>query len=369
MYGVAAALSSLKPDSTVPSNSKLVEEWTYANKVCRHTLLSAFFNNLFDVFCSYKEAKDIWDSLILTYTAKDVVRQRFIIRNYYRWEMIEDKDIKTQINEYHKLLEDIKAENIILSNEFVSELLIEKLPPSWTDYKQQLKHRHKQMSLPELITNIIIEDTNRKESATARAKALTTKENMVEVRPAPKRYEHKPDHKRKNHFLKSRPNESKPTFKKKGNCFVCGKAGHHAPQCRRRERNDNPPRANIAEGDDIIVAVVSQANLMTNVSRWVVDSGATRHICANKRAFTSYTSVGDGEDHVYLGDSNTTPVLGKGKVLPKLTYGKTLVLSDVLHVPSIRVNFISVALLGNSSAYIVNSYDIWHARLGYVNSS
>jgi len=49
--------------------------------------------------------------------------------------MIEDKDIKIQINEYHKLLEDIKAENIVLPDEFVSELLIEKLPQSWTDYK------------------------------------------------------------------------------------------------------------------------------------------------------------------------------------------------------------------------------------------
>ncbi|XP_014523828.1 uncharacterized protein LOC106780099 [Vigna radiata var. radiata] len=258
MYGVADALSSPKPDSTIPSNSKLVEEWTYANKVCRHTLFSALSNDLFDVYCSYKEAKDTWDSLILKYTAEDVVRQRFVIGNYYRWEMIEDKDIKTQINEYHKLLEDIKAENVLLPDEFVSQLLIEKLPPSWTDYKQQLKHRHKQMSLSELITHIIVEDTNRKECATARAKALSAKANVVDNRPALKRYEHKPDHNKKNYFRKSRPNGSNPTFKKKGNCFVCGKSGHHAPQCRRRARNDNPPRANIVEGDDIVVAVVSQ---------------------------------------------------------------------------------------------------------------
>ena len=95
--------------------------------------------------------------MILKYTAEDVVRQRFVIGNYYRWEMIEDKDIKIQINEYHKLLVDIKAENILLPDEFVSELLIEKLPSSWTDYKQQLKHRHNQMTLQELITHIIIE--------------------------------------------------------------------------------------------------------------------------------------------------------------------------------------------------------------------
>ena len=92
--------------------------------------------------------------------------------------MIEDKDMKIQINEYHKFLEDIKPENKILPDEFVSELLIEKLSSSWIEYKQQLKHRHKKMSLQEVITHIIVEDTNRQECATARAKALLAKANI-----------------------------------------------------------------------------------------------------------------------------------------------------------------------------------------------
>jgi len=50
-----------------------------------------------------------------------------MIKNYYHWEMIEDKDIKIQINKYHNLLEDIKVDSRTLSDEFVSELLIEKL--------------------------------------------------------------------------------------------------------------------------------------------------------------------------------------------------------------------------------------------------
>jgi len=85
-------------------------------------------NDLFDVCASYKNAKDIWDSLILKYTAEYIIRQTFVIANYYCWEMIEGKDIKIQINEYHKLIEDIKTESITLPDEFVSELLIEKLP-------------------------------------------------------------------------------------------------------------------------------------------------------------------------------------------------------------------------------------------------
>jgi len=101
MYGVASAHTTSKPDSSFPA--KQIEDWIHTNKVCLHTLLNALSNNLFDVYCSYKEAKEIWDSLILKYTVEDVVRQRFLIKNYYCWEMIKDKDIKIQINEYHKL--------------------------------------------------------------------------------------------------------------------------------------------------------------------------------------------------------------------------------------------------------------------------
>lgn len=74
--------------------------------------------------------------------------------------MTDDKDIWVQINEYHKQLEDLKAKNVNLLDDFITKLLIEKLPKSWTDYNKQLKHMHKQMSFSNLITHIIIEDTN-----------------------------------------------------------------------------------------------------------------------------------------------------------------------------------------------------------------
>ena len=143
----------------------------------------------------------------------------------------------------------------------------------------------------------------------------------------------------------------------------------------------------------------------------MVDSGAMRHICATKDAFTSYLSVGESEKVVYLSDSHTGQVLGKGKVMLNLTSGKTLDLNDVLHVPNIRANLVLVALLGkvrikvsfeydrivmkknkvfvgkgfcnqglfvlsiyevmngtSSSAHLIDSYDVWHVRLGHVSS-
>ena len=88
--------------------------------------------------------------------------------------------------------------------------------------------------------------------------------------------------------------------------------------------------------------------MVTNAKNWVVDSSATRHICADIDVFTSYIPIGDAKKVVYLGDSHIAQVLGKGKVMLKLTLGKTLDLNEVLHVPNIRANLVFVDLLGKA---------------------
>jgi len=131
---------------------------------------------------------------------------------------------------------------------------------------------------------------------------MSSKANTVQDKPFHKRYVNKTDHNNKKKYkhnnshvapsnLIPRASTSNPSFKKKGACFVFGKPGHFVSQYRCRVmRNDNPPkpRANLVEGDGIIVVVISQVNVVTNVNKWVVDSGATRHICANKSMFTSW---------------------------------------------------------------------------------
>lgn len=43
--------------------------------------------------------------------------------------MTEEEDMKVHINECHKLIEDLNT----LQEEFIAGILIEKLPPSWSD--------------------------------------------------------------------------------------------------------------------------------------------------------------------------------------------------------------------------------------------
>ncbi|GMP21693.1 hypothetical protein CsSME_00000025 [Camellia sinensis var. sinensis] len=93
----------------------------------------------------------------------------------------------------------------------------------------------------------------------------------------------------------------------KGKCFVCGKDGHRAKDCHvhkdRGSSRKKPARANIAEDfylsdgvvDINLAAIISEANLMGNPKEWWVDIGATCHICANKKMFTTYKVMESGE--------------------------------------------------------------------------
>ncbi|KAL0381502.1 UNVERIFIED_CONTAM: Retrovirus-related Pol polyprotein from transposon TNT 1-94 [Sesamum angustifolium] len=122
------------------------------------------------------------------------------------------------------------------------------------------------------------------------------------------------------------------------------------------DQSKKNPQLNLAETEEIIAAVVVEANLVENKVDWILDTGASKHFCANKELFHEFHEASDGEC-VFMGNSATAGVMEKGKVLLKLTSGKILALLDVLYVPSLRRNLISASLLNKFvSALLVDEH-------------
>ena len=103
-------------------------------------------------------------------------------------------------------------------------------------------------------------------------------------------------------------------------------------------------------------AIVSEVKLVENTKEWWVDIGATRHICSYKKMFSSYEVINDGEQ-LFMGNSSTSKVEGKGKVILKMTSEKELTLNDVLHVPEIRKNLVYGSLLSKKGFRLVFELD------------
>ena len=110
-----------------------------------------------------------------------------------------------------------------------------------------------------------------------------------------------------------------------------------------QRQKSNKYRGRDGDADDLC-AMRSECNLVGNPKEWFLDSGATRHICSAKEAFATYTPAEYNED-LFMGNTTIARIAGTGKVMLKMIFDKVLTLNNVLHVPTIRKNLVSAALL------------------------
>lgn len=76
--------------------------------------------------------------------------------------MVDSRSIITQVEELQKLISELHAEECSINEHFQVGATIEKLPPSWNDFKIYLKHKHREMNMKDLILRLRVEEDHRK---------------------------------------------------------------------------------------------------------------------------------------------------------------------------------------------------------------
>ena len=142
-------------------------------------------------------------------------------------------------------------------------------------------------------------------------------------------------------------------------CSYCGKRGHSESKCWKKHPHLNPfskeistRRALVNIGDNFDE---DQICLMTQVVRkkpkktsneLIIDSGCTSHITYRRESFSTFREVRSQD--VEVGNNQKSAVLGRGTVELSLSVGgkqQRVVLKDVLYVPDLGFQLISVATL------------------------
>ena len=77
-------------------------------------------------------------------------------------------------------------------------------------------------------------------------------------------------------------------------------------------------------------------------SDWIVDSGASAHICNNENSFVSLNSLDESQD-VIIGDGRALKAIGLGVVRLSKGEVRTCNLHVVLFVPELAYNLLSVS--------------------------
>ena len=67
--------------------------------------------------------------------------------HFLKYKMVDSKTVVSQVQELQVILHETHAERMILSETFQVATIIEKLPPTWKDFKNYLKHKIKEMNI------------------------------------------------------------------------------------------------------------------------------------------------------------------------------------------------------------------------------
>ncbi|KAE8225489.1 hypothetical protein CF326_g7860, partial [Tilletia indica] len=90
-------------------------------------------------------------------------------------------------------------------------------------------------------------------------------------------------------------------------------------------------------------------SLLINSMRWILDSGASHHMCPDRAAFREYKKMELGDSRaVAVASGDSIKVVGMGTIelaFPVEGKTETLSLVNALHVPGLAVNLISVPVL------------------------
>ncbi|KAL2893900.1 Retrovirus-related Pol polyprotein from transposon RE1 [Bienertia sinuspersici] len=80
-------------------------------------------------------------------------------------------------------------------------------------------------------------------------------------------------------------------------------------------------------------------------TKWIIDSGATDHICCNLNMFDSYKVFDKSPNTITVANGKQVHVEHVGNVV----FGNEVMLENVLHVPGVKFNLISTHKLCKDS--------------------
>ncbi|KAK3014683.1 hypothetical protein RJ639_009812 [Escallonia herrerae] len=130
-----------------------VDAWKHSDFLCKN-ILNGLDNALYNVYSPMINANALWDSLERKYKTEDAGSKKFVVGKFLNFKMVDSKTVISQVQEFQLILHDIHAEGMVLGESFQMAALIEKLSPTWKDFKNYLKHKRKEMKLEDLIVRL-----------------------------------------------------------------------------------------------------------------------------------------------------------------------------------------------------------------------
>lgn len=269
-------------------------------------------------------AKDAWEALEKTFEDTGVVRRMDLLKYFTRLELSDCASMEDYVNKMTTAHQKLSKSGTKIPDEVAAELMLAGLPSEYRPMAMAIANSGVTLTTDLVRTNLLQETLD--DSANGDGAMALLAKRQKEPKPKPK---------------------SKSKDKTSIVCFECNGKGHYANRCPTKQEKDT---------SKLLLASTSLVAKTENAANWIIDSGATRHMTMNAAHLTKVREPVSKE--VIIGDSGRLNVKSSGDIQMEISangksIGEQVTVKNVLHVPNICANLMSVSQMAKHGKTLV----------------
>ena len=100
---------ALKENETDKQGVAAVEAWKHADFLCCNYILNDLDNTLYNMYCAFNTARELWESLDKKYKIEYAEIKKFVVGKFLDYKMLDSKTVISQVQDLQVILHDIHA--------------------------------------------------------------------------------------------------------------------------------------------------------------------------------------------------------------------------------------------------------------------
>ncbi|PKU68032.1 Retrovirus-related Pol polyprotein from transposon TNT 1-94 [Dendrobium catenatum] len=327
--GFAAFLDPKSTQENADPNQD-AQSWQVTDQNLATALCSTISPEVLPYVIHLESTHEIWQTLQTRFQSSN--RSKVIqLKNELHNVSMQTMSMTQYLTEIKKIVDKISAAGSSVDPEDVIIYILNGLPPAYLSFATTIRTMQNSLSLDNVYSLLISEEIHLKSAALKFPKMADNQSALFSFRGRGKRGRGRsaPDTSQTN---KSVQNASIT-------CQICKKKGHGADACWHQLNVNYVPNQPSSKPNNAFLA----NNDSNQTVDWYIDSGASSHMTNQVDNLESYNTY-KGHDTVTIGDGRSVPIAHMGTGLLPTTASK-LLLSQILHIPSLSYNLLSISNL------------------------